>query len=222
MRFDIHGPAAIVKPMEEASIFLAEATGEHQAGLGAQQKSLEHFRKAGEALRRAKTAAGHGRWLPLLNEQTDISHQRASEYMRLAAGWDKLPLNGSFTLKEALRLIAGEPPAEDGETRDELMRKVSDEIALIGVGGVKSLRLCRDIGLLLAGLQSRASSAAEFRRALHELAIGEAAAQSMIRFAQARGEGWEPTLKDGEEYIDHRFGVSLHEVDAPKVEGSPS
>src|SRR5205807_2439251 len=56
---------------------------------------------------------GHGRWLKVLREQTRLSTQRASEYMRLAEGWDKLPPGGTFALKEALALLVGEevPPA---------------------------------------------------------------------------------------------------------------
>jgi hypothetical protein len=85
------------------------ANAEHEAGQQAQRQSLEHYRKAGEALIRAKTAAGHGNWLKTLKEQAQFSQQRASEYMRLAAGWGNLPHGGSLTLKAALGLIGVDP-----------------------------------------------------------------------------------------------------------------
>src|SRR5262249_44460158 len=84
-------------------------------------------RRAGEALARAKATAGHGNWLAAL-EQTGIPQQRASEYMRLAAGWDKLPPGGDFTLKGALALLAEDGRDEGGSqqpaTRDP--RRVED------------------------------------------------------------------------------------------------
>ena len=72
-------------------------------------------------LARAKAGAGHGKWLPLLRERTGISQQRANEYMRLAAGLDKLPPGGN--LKDALRLLSdssnGPMVAADGEAACE-------------------------------------------------------------------------------------------------------
>jgi hypothetical protein len=104
-------PPAIVRQAEDLGGWLAVAAAEHQAGVEAERAGLEHYRKAGAALARAKAAAGHGSWLPAL-KRTGIPQQRASEYMRLAAGWDKLPPGGSFTLKEALAALAG-PREED-------------------------------------------------------------------------------------------------------------
>jgi hypothetical protein len=104
--------AAVVRPAEDLAELMAVAQAEHEAGQRGEQMTLEHYRKAGEALVRAKAAAGHGRWLPAL-EKTGIPQQRASEYMRLAEGWGKLPPGGTFTLKEALRLI-GATEAQGG------------------------------------------------------------------------------------------------------------
>jgi hypothetical protein len=105
-------PPGIVRQTDDLAGLFAAANAEHEAGQRAERATLEHYRKAGEALLRAKAAAGHGNWLQVLKEQARFSSQRASEYMRLAAGWDKLPPGGSFALKEALRLISGE--AGDG------------------------------------------------------------------------------------------------------------
>jgi hypothetical protein len=101
--------AGIVRKAEDVASLLATADAEHEAGLRAQRKSLEHYRRAGEALLRAKRAAGHGNWLKVLAQKCKIPQQRASEYMRLAEGWDKLPPGGNFTLKEALEVIPWKP-----------------------------------------------------------------------------------------------------------------
>jgi hypothetical protein len=89
----------------------------HEAGEVATRKSLEHYHDAGEMLLSAKGRFGNrGWWLPWLEKNVNFSQQRASEYMRLARGWVKLPPGGNFTLKEALRHIAndgkGKPPAK--------------------------------------------------------------------------------------------------------------
>jgi len=110
----ILNPPAAVRPAEDLAELLAVASAEHEAGQRAERESLEHYRKAGEALIRAKAAAGHGKWLKALKGQGAFSQQRASEYMRLAEGWGKLPPGGSFALKAALRVIKV----------DELCRKI--------------------------------------------------------------------------------------------------
>ena len=56
-------PPAIVRPAEDLAALLAVATSEHEAGQRAERASLEHYRKAGEALLRAKAAAITGQAL---------------------------------------------------------------------------------------------------------------------------------------------------------------
>jgi hypothetical protein len=65
---------AIVSPAEDLAGFLATANAEHEAGQRAELASLEHYRKAGEALLKAKAAAGHGNWLEAL-KKTAIPQQ---------------------------------------------------------------------------------------------------------------------------------------------------
>jgi hypothetical protein len=43
-----------------------------------------HARAAGELLIQAKAKAGHGKWLPWLRDECEISVRTASLYMRLA------------------------------------------------------------------------------------------------------------------------------------------
>jgi hypothetical protein len=110
MSGDLFSPPGIVRPAEDMAALFATANAEHEAGLKAERASLEHYRRAGEALARAKAAAGHGKWLKVLGARSKILHQRASEYMRLAKGWDKLPPGGNFTLKGALSFLGTEEP----------------------------------------------------------------------------------------------------------------
>jgi hypothetical protein len=113
MREHIDKPA-IVRPAEDLSILAAEINREHEAGEGATRKGLEHFRAAGERLIRAKAQCGHGKWLAWLKANVRFSQQRASEYMRLAEGWDKLPPGGN--LKDALRLLTDDSDDEGDST----------------------------------------------------------------------------------------------------------
>jgi hypothetical protein len=104
-------PLGIVQSAADLTSLLAAATAEHEAGQRAERVSLEHYRNAGLALIQAKAQAGHGQWLNAL-KRTGIPQQRASEYVRLAEGWEKLPLGGSFTLKGALQALSTETEPE--------------------------------------------------------------------------------------------------------------
>lgn len=115
---------AEVRPAEDLAALAAAINAAHEAGEGATRQGLEHFRAAGEALIRAKAECGHGNWLPWLEASVSFSNQRASEYMRLAAGWGKLPPGGNFGLKEALAVIGTDPtraPTESPPPRHQPM-----------------------------------------------------------------------------------------------------
>jgi hypothetical protein len=66
MNEKLFNPPAAVRPAEDPGAWIATAKAEHEAGLRTQRATLEHYRKAGEALNKAEAAAGHGKWLPLL------------------------------------------------------------------------------------------------------------------------------------------------------------
>jgi hypothetical protein len=218
MNHDLFSPAAAVRPAEDPAALLAAANAEHEAGLRAERASLEHYRKAGDALLRAKAAAGHGKWLPLLKERSSISNQRASEYMRLAAGWGKIPPGGNFTLKQALRIIAGEPAEEEGETLDELAKQIRELHDHIVMNAIRALDHRHKLGLLVAEVFALDEGAA--RAALPELEMSEDEARRLMNWAQQHGENWEPTIKDADAYIDGKLdeifaklGIPLDEAD---------
>jgi DNA adenine methylase len=140
MTNNVFDPPAIVRPAEDLAALLATAKAEHAEGMRAEVASLEHYRKAGLALAKAKEAAGHGNWLAAL-KQTGIGQQRASEYMRLAARWHKLPPGGDFALKEAIRLVADEPepppspPTVPAEPAQRVEHEPARPTAAAPVGG---------------------------------------------------------------------------------------
>jgi hypothetical protein len=96
---------------------------------------LEHYKMAGEALLRAKAAAGHGKWLETL-KRIAIPQQRASEYRCQAAGWDKLPPGGSFALEEALAPLAEERGGA-GEDAPPVPPAVTSQVAAVPVPALR-------------------------------------------------------------------------------------
>jgi len=98
-------PAPHAKP--DLPTLAQRAEDAHQAGERATRQGLECYRQAGAALRQAKKRIRRGNWLNWLKRNVTFSQQRASEYVRLAGGWGKIPPGGNLTLKEALAVIDG-------------------------------------------------------------------------------------------------------------------
>lgn len=96
------------------------------------RKSLEHYRSAGKRLAKVRDECKqkehpyYRKWLEWL-EENGIDQQRVSECTRLHEGWDKLPLGGSFGLKEALRIIKG--TGEVAHKSGQQQSKATDELA---------------------------------------------------------------------------------------------
>lgn len=61
-------PPAVVREVEDLAALAAEINAEHDAGEEARKGRLEHYRRAGAALLRAKQACGHGEWKKWLAE----------------------------------------------------------------------------------------------------------------------------------------------------------
>jgi hypothetical protein len=87
--FNMDTTPAIVRKAEDLAGLLAAATAEHEAGLRAERASLEHYRKAGQALLKAKAAAGHGSWLKVL-KRTGIPQQHRYREARRRPGHARL------------------------------------------------------------------------------------------------------------------------------------
>lgn len=83
---------------------------EHELGAGKAAQALQHWRAAGDYLLKAKASVGHGRWLPWVLANCNISARQARRYMELATGWAALSIKSDtvadLTLTGALKLLA--------------------------------------------------------------------------------------------------------------------
>lgn len=78
-----------------ADLEAAEASG---------KKMVRHYVKAGELLLEAKSACGHGEWLPFLRDQLGLLPRQAQRYMRLSANASRVSHFSSLT--EAMRELS--------------------------------------------------------------------------------------------------------------------
>jgi site-specific DNA-methyltransferase (adenine-specific) len=104
-------PPAVVRPAEDLAELAERINAEHAAGERETRRGLEHFRKAGEDLLKAKARVGHGKWLKWLKVSMKFSQPTAWNYMKLAENWDKL--STANNLRDALRLLTEDAPAEE-------------------------------------------------------------------------------------------------------------
>jgi hypothetical protein len=123
----------IVRLADDVHCLFATARVEHFAGQAAAQKGLNHYRRAGEALLKARDVMkkdGDRTWLKRL-EASGIGRSRAYQYMTLA----KLPVTGTLEGQESeWRRISGNAPAEDDE--DDLDEESADEGITEEAGGM--------------------------------------------------------------------------------------
>jgi hypothetical protein len=109
---DVLDPPAAVRPVEDLAALAAEINAEHQAGEAATREGLDCFRRAGEALLKAKAGCGgHGKWLPWLKANVAFGVTTASYYMKLARRWSEI--STAENLRDALRRLDDEPDQED-------------------------------------------------------------------------------------------------------------
>lgn len=90
---------------------------EHAAALAHAETAVEHARRAGELLAKAKETIAHGRWLEWLVDHCDVSERQAQRYMRLAANPTRVSYSMAAALAELckpreLTAIARERPVE--------------------------------------------------------------------------------------------------------------
>jgi hypothetical protein len=109
----IFTPPAEVRPAADLAALAAEINAEHRAGEAAARKGMDHFRKAGAALLRAKASCRHGEWLPWLAKSCPyLNERKAQRYMALAKS------DVTSDLQDQWRVISGNASA--GEMREEL------------------------------------------------------------------------------------------------------
>src|SRR6476469_4057180 len=86
---------------------------EHAAGEDSTRRGLEHYRRAGEALLRAKERCGHGKWLTWLRQNVRFSERLVRNYMALAREWDGKSAVTADLEAEWQRISGNAPAAED-------------------------------------------------------------------------------------------------------------
>src|SRR5256885_15565240 len=106
-------PPAMVRSAVDLAALAAQINAAHQAGEEATRRGILEFKKAGDALLKAKEACGHGQWLPWLKKHVKFSARTARRYMRLASAWqDKMATMANLT--DALALLA----KDDGDAEE--------------------------------------------------------------------------------------------------------
>jgi hypothetical protein len=85
----------------------------HEAALASARTSLQHARRAGELLMRAKAEVPHGGWLPWLKASCPgISERTAQAYMQVSAHWEEITAKAQGTadlpISTALALVSAQ------------------------------------------------------------------------------------------------------------------
>ncbi len=88
-------PPAIVKQEQEDYLDGARADLEEAVKLG--RKSLIHYKRAGEKMRRAKRYCKHGEWDKLVKERLHISKKLALDCRDIARYWEQVSDCQTFT-----------------------------------------------------------------------------------------------------------------------------
>jgi hypothetical protein len=105
--------------MNEMKQLVTDITNAHREACGAARTALDHARKAGELLLKAKSRTAHGGWLLWLTSNFDFTPRTAQSYMRIAEGWAALQAKSEtashLSLREALALLA---PAKEYEIHE--------------------------------------------------------------------------------------------------------
>lgn len=109
-------PPAIVRQTEDPAAIGKRVTDrEHQAG----RNNLQHAKEQGDDLLKVKPQIGHGNWLRWLATNVPFSQQTASDYMRVATEYVKLPVAGNLTVQEAIAIIRESKSETNGEEAED-------------------------------------------------------------------------------------------------------
>lgn len=101
--------------LDKADVCESKAEGYYRDGLDRNRSAGKRLLKKREECRQ-KEHPYYKNWLGWL-EDNGIKQQRASDCIRLHKGWEKLPPGGSFSLKEALRIIEAGKPEQNRRSR---------------------------------------------------------------------------------------------------------
>jgi hypothetical protein len=96
----------------------SQANENHQLAEATAGSALEYARRSGAALVEVKALVKHGEWLGWLEANFNASRITAAKYMKLANVNHDLHLDAS-SIREALRMIAGEDEEDEEEKPEE-------------------------------------------------------------------------------------------------------
>jgi hypothetical protein len=122
LRQDVHadgsGIEALSAELREAapgnqatalSELAAQFRAEHAQAVFAFRSGVEHAKRGGELLIRAKDLLPHGAFIPWLQKNCGVSRRTAANYMKVARGWTTVAANGKpdahLNLRDALKLL---------------------------------------------------------------------------------------------------------------------
>jgi hypothetical protein len=144
-------------PLEE---YAAKINAAHRAAYGNAGKAIEKAAECGRLLIQAKTAVGHGGWLPWLEAKTEVSPRQCQRYMQLADRWDEIKYDAEthLTLTDALKSLA-KPKAEAAHERQtdhinapkELRKEAIKEKAKVKRQAARAAQLSRMAPTTLTG-----------------------------------------------------------------------
>jgi hypothetical protein len=141
---------------------------EHEAAFGKARQALDHARRAGEFLLKAKRRLTHGSWLPWIRENCRFSVRMAQGYMRLAEGWPELEAKCAtvayLPLRDALALLAepaavsenlpipprGSPQVSEADPVVEVVERRDPVVEVVDAETARALECRRQLAALLA------------------------------------------------------------------------
>ena len=107
-------PAAVASAEVDLAALASKINSEHEAAEASARKGLDHYRRCGEALVRAKATVGHGGWAAWLKANVRFGERQARRCMEFARSdvTSDSPLEEQWALWQR---ISGNAPAAAGE-----------------------------------------------------------------------------------------------------------
>ena len=114
----------------------SEINLEHRLAFGKAREALEHARRAGELLLKAKAEQGYSAFLPWLKANVECCARTAQRYMALAKNWQALTAKydtvSHLSVSSALKLLKRpETELERARAFEERCREVRGEILIL-------------------------------------------------------------------------------------------
>ena len=129
-------PIAIVSEHVDLATLAATINVEHATAGQHLGKALEHARRAGDALLKAKDSLPHGRFGSWMKSHCQFSERTARNYMLVARNWQAIESTDVESVRDAVRMLTAvdsDPDPEIGNALPFCLPPVGQ--TLIGLGG---------------------------------------------------------------------------------------